>query len=116
MGDLGSSSAEQDADDVETQGIETGGSLGQVLFGHQADRLLFAGGDGLQGVAVGRATTEFDLDDHEGVGAASDQVEFAAAGTVVALDDLVALAGQVAARYLLPEPAGGPVVQAPTPA
>jgi hypothetical protein len=47
---------------------------------------------------------------------AVDQDELAAAGAVVALYDLVAFAGQIAARYLLAEISGGPVVQVPTPA
>ena len=87
-----------------------------ILLGHEPDRLLLSGGYGVQGVAVGLAAAELHLDDHEGIGVTGDDVHLPAAGAVVALDDLVSLAGQVAARDLLPEPARGPVIQPPTPA
>lgn len=47
---------------------------------------------------------------------ARDQVQLAAAGAVAVLHNVVALAGEVAARQLLADIAGGPVVQALTPA
>ena len=82
----------------------------------EADGVLFSGRYGLQGGAVGGAAAKLHLDDHECVFVARDQVELPAAGAVVALDDLVAFTGEVAARYLLAEISGVPVVRAPTPA
>ncbi len=116
MRDLGWSPADEDADHVEAQEVKIGGSLGQVLLGREADGVLFSGRYGLQGGAVGGAAAKLHLDDHECVFVARDQVELPAAGAVVALDDLVAFTGEVAARYLLAEISGGPVVRAPTPA
>jgi len=78
--------------------------------------LLFAGRYGFQGGAVGGAAAKLYFGNDQGVVAAGDQVKLAAPGAVVALDDTVALAGEVAARYLLAEVSGGPVVQVPTPA
>ncbi len=98
MGDLGPPALKQDADHVEAQVVEIGVSLGEVLFGHEADCALFARRYGFQGGPVGGATTEFHLDYYEGVILARDQVQLAAPGAVVALDDLVALADQIAAR------------------
>ena len=68
VGYLGSSTADEDADHVEAQGLEFGGSLGQVLLGHEADGLLLAGGYGLQGGAVGGSAAELHLDEDEDVG------------------------------------------------
>ena len=116
MRDLGPLPAEQDADNVEAEGLEIGCPLGEVLLGHDTDGALFAGRYGFEGGPVGGAAAEFHLDNDEGVGVARDQVKLSPAGAVVALHDLVSLAREVAARQLLAEVAGEAVAQAPTPA
>ncbi len=116
MGDIGPLPVQQDAYHVEAEGIEIECLVGQVLFCHKADCPLFAWRYRFEGGSVGGAAAEFYLDDDEGVYVAEDQVEFTTAGAVVALHDLVPFADEVAAGDLLAEVAGGPVVQAPTPA
>ena len=52
----------------------------------------------------------------EGRAAANYEVELPEAGAIVAFHQGVALPGQVAQRELLAPGAGGPILQAPTPA
>jgi hypothetical protein len=64
--DLGTVS--EDADHVEPQGIEVWFSRVEVMFGHGADGVLLAVGDGFQGVSVAGLAPQLYLDEDERLG------------------------------------------------
>jgi hypothetical protein len=105
--------SDEDADLVESQGVEMWVAVGEVLHGELAEGGLFAGRDGFEWVAVGGPTARFDFDEYEGVFIADDQVDLPAPRPVVALDEVVAAPGQVAQREVLTPRPGGPTAQAP---
>lgn len=116
MSDLWFSAVERYPDHVEAEYGLPRPTNGEVVFGEGADRGLLARGYCLEGVAEVGALAEFDLDEDEGVALKDDKVEFAVAGTVVALDKGVAAVSEVFEGEVFAPAAGGALLQGPTPA
>ena len=108
--------ADEYADDVEAHGIEVWLLLGQVSFCERADGGLLASGDRVEGATEARPPAQLHLGKDDSIAVAQYQVYLAEAGAVVALDELVALPGEVTQRELLAPGAGGAFVQVRTPA
>jgi hypothetical protein len=106
----------QDADHVEAQGVEMWFSGVEVVFGYGAQRLLLAGGDGLQRVSEAGTAPQFDFHEDECVVLADYKVDLASPGPVVALDEGVTVLDQVAQGEVFTPCSQGFVFQAPTPA
>jgi hypothetical protein len=116
VGDSRGLSLEEDTDYVEAYGFEGVVLGGQVSFGEGADGPLLARGDRVERVPVSRSTAQLHLDEDEGALVAQDQVQLSEAGAVVALDELVALLGQVTKREVFAPGPNGASAQGPTPA
>lgn len=106
---------EEYADHVEAQRVEAWAPIEEVSLGQGADGGLFAGGDGFERMPEAYSPAQFHFDEDEGVSVAQDQVQLPVAGAIVALDELVALARQVAQRELFAPRAGEPGAQGSTP-
>ncbi len=104
----------EDADDVESQGIEVRLSDVEVVFGDRAQGMLLAGGDGLKRVSEARPPPQLDLGEAEGIVFADYQVDLSAPCPVVAFHERVTVSHQVAQREVLTPFPGG--FQSPTPA
>lgn len=104
-------------DHVEADFLEVWLSLGEVLFGDEAEFVLFEDRHGFDGLAEGNATAEFHLAEDEGSSVVEDQIYLPVAGLEVALDEGVAEASEVAKRDPLPAlSVGAAAFQLPTPA
>ena len=101
MAHFAGSVGEEHSDGVEAQSVEGGFSVDQVLPGQGADGGLFAGGNGFERVAEAEAAAELYFDEDEGIAMAHYEVDLAPARPVVPFDENVALALQMAERYLL---------------
>jgi hypothetical protein len=88
--------ADEDPDHVEAQGVEIRVSVGEVLHGEGADVTLFASSYSFERVSEAGPAAQFHLDEDEGVVFAYDQVDLPVARPVVAVDEGVSPAGQVA--------------------
>ena len=106
----------EDAYDIETHGVEVWLVFGEVLFGERAYGGLLAGRYGFQRVAEARGAAELYLYKDEDVSVADNEVYFAAALSVVALDEPVSAAKEVAKREVLAPRPVRLVCQSPTPA
>ena len=113
---MGSRAGGEDTYYVETQGLEVGLVLGEVLFGEGADGGLLAGRYGFERIAEAFRAAELHLHKDEDVFVADDEVYFAATLPVVALEEPVAAAEEVAQREVLAPRPGRLVCQSPTPA
>ena len=108
--------ADEYADDVEAHGIEVHFRPGQVVFCEAADGGLFSGGDGVERATEARPPAQLNLGKDDSIAVAQYQVYLAEAGAIIALDELVALPGEVTQRELLAPRAGGTFAQGRTPA
>ena len=108
--------ADEYADDVEAHGIEVRLLFGQVSFCERADGGLLASGDRVERATEARSPAQFHLGKDDSIAVSQNQVYLAEAGAVVALDELVALPGEVTQRELLAPRAGGAFAQGRTPA
>jgi hypothetical protein len=86
----------EDSNYVETQGVEVGVTVGEVVFRETAEGGLFTCCHGFHGVTEAGTAAQFYFNEDEGVIFAHDQVDLPSACPVVALDEIVAATGQVA--------------------
>lgn len=89
------------ADDIESQGVEVRVIVGEVLLSETTQGGLFMGRDGFQRVTEADPASKFHFDEDEDFVLEEDQVDLPIARPVVALDKLVAAAGQVPQREVL---------------
>jgi hypothetical protein len=106
----------EDSDHIEPQGVELWFSCVEVMFGHVADGVLLAVGDGFQWVSEAGTTPQLDFHEDDCVVLAHYQVDLPAPGPVVALDGRVTVLDQIAQREVFTPYPWGFVFQAPTPA
>ena len=106
----------EDTDYVEPEGIVVRLSGVEEVFGDGAQRILFAGGDGLERVSEAGSAPKLDFDEDERFVLAHDQVDLPSPRPVVALDERVPVADQVAQREIFAPGSGGFIFQSPTPA
>jgi hypothetical protein len=88
----------------------------EVVFGHRADGILLAVGNGFEWVTEGGLAPQLDFHEDEYVVLADYQVDLPAPCSVVALEKRVTVLDQVAQREVFTPCPGGFVFQSPTPA
>ena len=106
----------KDADHIEAQGIELRLSGVEVAFGHGAQGVLLAGGDGFQWVSEAGPASQLDFNEDQGVVITDYQVDLSAPRPVVTLDERVTVLDQVPQGEVFTPCPWGFVVQSPTPA
>jgi len=106
----------QDTYHVEPQSVIMRFSGVEEVSGDGAQRVLFAGGDGLEWVSEASSAPQFHFDEDERFVLAHDQVDLPSPRPVVALDQRVTEPDQVPQREVFTPGPGGFVFQSPTPA
>ena len=78
------------ADDVEADALEHTPAKCQIFLCRSADPRLFQRGHGFDRRSASERAPHFDLDEHENAAVERDQVDFAAAASEIALEDVIA--------------------------
>lgn len=87
---------DEDSNDIESEILELRLRLGEILLREGPDRGLLSRRYGFSGLPETGASPQLDLHEYDRLLVAQDQVYLSVARAIVALDEPIALPGQVA--------------------